>query len=194
VRLGWIKGSAGGGAAGMSLPAMRSGAYYRLPNCVPATSATLGVGNLRLMPKYVPANMTLATIGAEVTTIGEAGSLVRLGIYADDGAGRPSTLLVDAGTINGATLGAQEKTIAQGLTKGWWWFGGVVQNVVTTQPAMRVPNIFLEALPPLDVGAAMPGNVGNSAFQQASVTGALPGTFTGTTLVGGGVGIFGKVA
>jgi hypothetical protein len=43
---------------------------------------------------------------------------VTLGIYEDDGLGSPGVLLLDAGTIDGNSATAQEKTISQALVGG----------------------------------------------------------------------------
>ncbi len=86
----------------------RSG-MYSYPGCNTSTSNVLGVGTLRAFPVYVPVRTTLDRIGAEVATlIGDVGSKIRLGIYADNGRIYPGALLLDAGTINGDSATVQE--------------------------------------------------------------------------------------
>jgi hypothetical protein len=93
----------------------RSGEYWGSP-VVKSTTALL-TGTMYVFSVYVPFAVTLDRIGAEVTVLA-AGSTLTLGIYNDDGGGLPGTLLLDAGTIDGGTVAAQEKTINQVLQAG----------------------------------------------------------------------------
>lgn len=161
-----------------------AGRYYFTPNATStSTSSTLGNGTLRLTPHYIPNATALTKIGAEVTSA-SASTLFRLGIYADDGEGRPGRLIVDAGTIDGGSATVQEKDIAVTIGPGWYWFGGAVQNAAGTQPTMRTSSSFG---PSVDNGSSTP-STGASAIAraQASVTGALPATFTDTGAAAGG--------
>jgi hypothetical protein len=168
------------GGATASDGVLASGLYYftNQANSV-TTSATLGVGTLRVSPFYVPNTVTLSRIGAEVTSAGEAGSKFRLGVYADSGSGYPGALVLDAGTINGDSNTVQEISIDQALQPGMYWIGGAVQVVATTQPTMRVFNAV--TFPPIAIGTSAP-TAGQLVvcYQQGSVTGALPATFTAT--------------
>lgn len=174
-----------------ALPNLQSGRYYRAPNAGPTTSNTLGNGSLRLMPKYIANAVTLTRLGAEVTVIGEAGSKIRLGIYADDGTFRPSALVIDAGQIAGDSATIQEITISQALSRGWYWFGGAVQSAPTTQPTVRTVNTIYEYVG-IDQNTTM-GSVPFYGFTQASVTGSLPSTLSGFASTGTLPSIFFKV-
>jgi hypothetical protein len=175
------------------VPPLRTGLYYRtVPTTSLTTSATLGNGNLRCTPFWVPSSLTLSKIGAEVTSAGDAGSKLRLGIYADDGTGYPGALVVDAGTIAGDSATVQEITISQALTPGLYWIACAVQVVVTTQPTVRVLSANT-----IQTGATAIPTAGQlwMGYLQASVTGALPGTFTVTVTQTGSVPMtFVKVA
>ncbi len=182
--------SLGGGGS----PPMVSGRYYRLPNCSVQTSATLGVGTLRLIPKFIPHPLTLTRLGAEVTITGDVGSKLRLGIYADDGTFRPGALVLDAGTINGDSATVQEITISQALSRGWYWFGGAVQVVTVTQPTVRATNTLYEPIP-VDYNTVAPtAGAANAGAFQSGVTGALPNPFVYGGSPGAAPAIFGKVA
>jgi hypothetical protein len=155
-----------------------SGRYYFCPNTQSTgTSAVLGIGTARAVPFFVPTLVTLTRIGAETTANGDAGAHVRLGIYGDDGTGRPGNLIVDAGQINGAAVGVQELTISVTIGPGWYWAVGVVQDVTVTQTTVRTVNNL--QFNTLDIGGATPGaNLTTVGFTMNSVTAALPSTWT----------------
>jgi hypothetical protein len=147
-----------------------------------ATSNVLAVGTLRLTPFVVDQTIRIDRLGAEVSTVGEAGSKFRIGVYRDTGGGKPGALVVDAGQIAGDSATAQELTLSSTLVldPGVYWIGGVVQSVTTTQPTLRTVN-FQSSGPqiPIAYGSAIPsaGQV-VTALTMTGVTGALPGTFT----------------
>lgn len=164
------------GADGLLYPPFVSGYYYRTP---PSSSTygtvALGSGVLTAAPFYVPASCTIDRLGADVSTIGDAGSKVRLGIYADDGSFRPGTLVLDAGQILGDSATVQTITVSQALTRGWYWFGSAAQSVTVTAPTMRT----LSALAVQGVGTASIYGAGSSriGYTKNAVTGALPSPF-----------------
>jgi hypothetical protein len=151
-----------------------------------ATSATLSNAVLRLSPWVVERSLNIDRIGAEITAVGDAGSKLRIGIYADNGACLPGALLLDAGTIAGDSATVQD--IALGTTlalpSGLYWVGGAVQVVTTTQPTVRVQSNWTPPVP-LPGGTSAPGSGATHVcvFQNTGVTGALPALFTyaGTT-------------
>lgn len=172
-----------------------SGRYYFLPPFASVTtSATMGVATLRAVPFWVPNRVTLSRLGAEITSAGDAGSKLRLGIYADDGTGRPGALVIDAGQINGDSATVQELTISQVLRPGVYFACSVVQSVTTTQPTVRTVSPQ-GLLPNTDAGTSIPGAAATAVgFSQSSVTAALPSVWTGTATSGSVPRIFGKVA
>ena len=113
--------------------------------------------------------VTLDRIAMEVTT-GGAGSTHRLGIYADDGTGRPGVLIVDAGTVSTTATGVKEATISQVLAAGLHWLATVQQG--GTPPAVRTVD-FSGAFETSNVAQTSPG-----LFIEAGVSGALPATAT----------------
>lgn len=143
------------------------------------TSNGNGNGTLRLAPCLVRNAITISRVGAEVTVVGEAGSKLRLGLYADDGAGYPGALIQDFGTIAGDSATVQEITLGTPLaiTPGLYWLGAANQLAPTTQPTVRVingtiPGLLLQSIP------AAGGIV--SGYAMTGQTGALTGPFTTT--------------
>lgn len=167
------------------LPNVASGSYF-----FPAsqngstTSATLGVGTLRLTSWYVSKTISLAGLSVDVTAAGEAGSLFRIGVYADTGTALPGALVLDAGTVAVSAIAKVEATMSLTLAPGVYWIGGAVQNVVTTQPTLTICQ-STGYCPPVPVAPHAPSSFTLAGINGAAigvnatgVTGALPGTFT----------------
>lgn len=122
-----------------------TGHYYG-PNG-PAGGSARPQGLLEASPIYLPA-CSIDRLRIVTTTAGSTGSTVRLGIYADDGTGKPGALLLDAGTLDATTAaGSKEITVAQALTGGLYWLASVAQDsasvptrhTVTTSGARIIP-------------------------------------------------------
>lgn len=155
------------------------------------TSATLGNGTARAHAWYLPHPVTLTRIGAEVTVVGESGSKVRLGIYADTGEWAPGSLVLDAGQINGDSATVQELTISQALNPGVYWLVAVVQSAPTTQPTMRT--VTPVAAPIIQGTSAPSAGQGAIGYAKTGVTGAL-GAFSSPTVSGAAVRIHVKAS
>lgn len=173
--------------AGLRVASARlvTGGYYLTSSpSVAAAVNSLGNGTLRLAPWVLDWTTAIDRIGGEITVVGEAGSKLRLGIYADNGTGYPGALVVDAGQIAGDVVATAELTVALTLDPGLYWIGGAVQSVVTTQPTVRVSSNWT---PPilLRSGSIPSGGALLSGYSQTGVTGALPANFT-TTVSGAG--------
>jgi hypothetical protein len=161
--------------------------FYTSSPFAATTSATLANGTLRVTPWLITRACTLTALGAEVTVIGDVGSLLRLGIYADNGSYYPGALVLDAGTIAGDSATVQAITgLTTALTPGIYWVGGVVQAVTVTQPTVRTQGTWTPPCP-IGTGAALPG-AGNTVtgYSMTGVVGAL-GAFSGTVLPVGAV-------
>jgi hypothetical protein len=103
----------------------RTGFYQTMPG--PTATSPMGVGYIVAVPFSSPIAFTATKIGLNITGAGSAGSTVRLGIYNDDGAGHPGTLLLNAGTIDGTSATFQEITISQALKAGTvYWLALIV--------------------------------------------------------------------
>jgi hypothetical protein len=156
-----------------------------------STSAALGNGTLRVAMWYLPHAVTLTKITAEVATIGDVGSKVRLGIYKDAGDFTPGALVVDAGQILGDSATHQELTISATLAAGIYWIGGAVQSAAGTQPTLRTVAL---ANAPVGVTALPSANQSAAGLAKTGVTGALPDPFGTPTVSGSMPRIFVKAA
>lgn len=185
-------------------PLYKSGFYYFCNSPGSAgTSITQGNSTARATPFAVAKSVSITRLGCEFTVAGEANSVIRLGIYNDDGTGLPGTVALDAGTIStgtgnagnvatGGTPGVYEITVSTTLPPGMYWAGAAVQGAAATQPTMRIVNnaSFVAPVPTATIPAA---NAINLGYQMAGVSGALT-TWSGTTIVGSATRMFFKVA
>lgn len=168
---------------GVPATTLTSGSY-----CIPisagaaSTNAGLNDGVLRLAPVYLPA-LTIARVGVDVTGAGTAGCTLRLGIYNDDGGGRPGTLALDAGTVAGDAIATPEITLGTplALAAGFYWLGGALQGSPASQPTVRTIIAQLPTPPGVlfSHGTSLPA-AGATAVGvlQTGVSGALPASFT----------------
>jgi hypothetical protein len=164
-------------AGGIGAYPWQTGRYYFTPNAAGVgTSNTLGNGTLRLVPFWVPNAVTLDQLGAEITAAGAAGSVLRLGIYADDGTGRPGALELDAGTIAGDAIAVATVDVDHALPAGVHWIGGAVQTG-GAQPTVRCLTNTMGIVPNVDAAALPTAGATSFGFQMAGVAGALPSTF-----------------
>lgn len=175
-----------------------SGLYYQAtPSLGTSTSSSHGVGVLRVGSCWIGRQVKLAKIGAEVTAAGDAGSTVRIGIYADNGNGYPGALVADCGTIPGDAVAVAEITVNLTLNPGLYWVGMCVQGVTTTQPTVRTASTLHPINPPAPLGTSAPAgtSVETSGFAAVTVTGALPATFPASVNLSSVLGrVFYKVA
>lgn len=165
-------------SGGGIIPASYAAGRYTVP---PGGSATdsLAEAECRYIPVFIPKDCTVDRIGIEVTTAGIGGAPVaRLGIYADDGDGKPGARLVDAGTVSTTTTGGKEIIISQALTKGLYWLAVAAQGGATTFAAFRVTGATgagMQTTHPTLTSATLTGAGG---YTQSGISGALPATAT----------------
>ncbi len=122
---------------------------------------------------------TIDVVAVEVSTLG-ASSTVRLGVYADNGNGRPGALVADYGTVATTSTGVKtidvNTTVIPGRT---YWFaiasqGGTAATLKTLY-ANPVGEKFIQ------MGTATPTSLAQvSQYYQSSVSGALPNPFVYT--------------
>lgn len=119
-----------------------SGEYIGAPQSIAASATLVGNGVQYFVPVWISRPVTLDRLAVNVTIVGGTGSLMRMGIYYDNGAHTPGTLLLDGGTVdtNGAT-GLRTVTISQGLGVGLWWFSAAQQ--ANPSPAATVTTIVV---------------------------------------------------
>lgn len=134
---------------------------------------------LYLTPIWLEAG-TLDRIAQEHGGSPTASEVMRLGLYSDSGRGAPSSLLLDAGTIDLSTATAVKAiTISQVVTRGLYWLAAVKQGptstaTVLTLAAASKPNAIMPAM--LSGGTHLYD--APAALVQASVSGALPASLT----------------
>jgi hypothetical protein len=87
------------------------------------TAINYGRNNIQYLPIVISRQCTLAEIGMEITVAGDVGSVVRIAVYRSNNL-LPTTLVVDAGTINGNSASVQFITLGtpQLLTPGLYFF------------------------------------------------------------------------
>lgn len=136
------------------------------------------LNRMTYMPIWLPASSSVDRLGVEVTTVGAAGSVIRVGMYDDDGGGRPGALLVDAGTVDATTTGAKELTVTQDLASGGvYWLAAVAQVATATLRSATGPLLPVGT----DTLAAATAATPPVGFYENSISGALPASATPVT-------------
>jgi hypothetical protein len=141
--------------------------YGATSTVVPTLSQT------RYTPFAVWDGFTATSIAVEVTTL-QATSVVRLGLWADDGAGLPGALITDFGTVSAAGAGVVSISPGGGIAladRTLYWLSATVQ-VAGGTAALRAANYHDPLILPSTNGVT---NSGINAYAQAGVTGALAG-------------------
>jgi hypothetical protein len=93
------------------------------------------LNRLYLFPLFISESITLDRIAVECGTL-SLSTTWRIGLYNSDSNGLPSTVLLDAGTVDTATTGLKSITISQALSAGLYFIAGVWQGG-TVSPGMR---------------------------------------------------------
>jgi hypothetical protein len=152
--------------------------YIGTPGCNVA-SAVLVDGRITYCKIGVPKNAPLAKNVAirSTGTVGSAGSVVRLGIYLDNGFSSPGRLLIDIGTVDMTTAGNKVLSISGGAGIYLWgadyWLAAASQGGAATQPTVFQLTGQADGTPTgSDASLVTNGYFGNS------VSGALPSTAT----------------
>ncbi len=139
---------------------------------VGGASAAAVDGKLMLVPFRAVPGRSLDRIGVTIATLG-AGSLVRLGIYADDGFGYPDLAalpLLDAGTVDSSTTGSKTLTISFLIPAPVIWLAAVSQGGTPPSWNSTAGGIGWQWA---DVTAAS-FSAANAGYQKTGVAGALP--------------------
>jgi len=126
----------------------------------------------------------LTSIALEVTVAGSAGAEIRMGIYKLDPATGAITLLLDAGVVDGTSIGVKTLTISQPVSQGEIIMPGAVnQGSPTTLPTFRSNSGHDEFF---GGEAATISQTSIAGLSIASVTGALPASPTAPGVAGSG--------
>ena len=102
-------------------PCERAGTYFN--NVTPTLNRVMAV------PFFCRKTTTFDRIAVSQVTNAPATSVMRLGIFNDDGTAYPGTVLLDAGTVatSAGAPATREITISQQLTPGLYWLAAVQQ-------------------------------------------------------------------
>jgi hypothetical protein len=176
---GWL--SADASSAGGASWTMLSGNYYFVNSQqAQSTSSTLSFGALRATPFVVPSTIATAKLFAECSVGGDAASVFRMGIYADNGSGAPGALLVEGSTQPSTASAVGIETAASVLLSPGvlYWVAGVVQGS-GTQPQLRTCSAgAMPDLVQIAQGASLPTAAQVSiGWSITGITGALPNPF-----------------
>lgn len=177
----WKAGARGGSALSV-LP--RSNFYSTTFGAHATVTAVLNTAYAT--PLWLAAPGTVTRIACEMTTV-QTSSLVRLGIYADDGNGAPGSLLVDAGTVDGSQSGMQEATLGTPLllaSPGLYWLAGVVQGVAGTIVLRSAAGTSIAGSTAVGGANGIFGTPTSAGWTMTGVTGALPANWTINTTSG----------
>jgi hypothetical protein len=134
-----------------------------------------GNGVLVLSPLFLPAGRGIDRLALELTAAGSAGSVVRLVAYNyNPNTGRPGTLLVDGGTIDGTSATSQSVSFtAVYPTTSVILVGAVSQGSAGTQP-----DSISSASHGFTGGPTLIGNFHYGAWYVSGITGAAPASVT----------------
>jgi hypothetical protein len=159
--------------AKLSFALIRSGSYSSPSGTVAAT--TLTANRLFYIPYVVSRRIAFDRLAIwHNATVGGAGSVVRLGIYAAAN-DIPTDLIIDAGTVDMTSAAGALKavTIATTIEPGLVFLAGVSQWVTTSPAIFAISNGAIR-VPSVE-------QVAGSGYTQDSVTGTLPPTATPAT-------------
>jgi hypothetical protein len=140
------------------------------------------------VPFIVASPGTIDRIGVSISdTAGSTGSLLRLGIRANDNGYPGATVALDAGTVSGEVLTSVTITVSHAVTAGLHWLTVTSQGAAGTQPKLQSAGASVSRMQ--IHGHNSQGSLGNPDWfaaavpSQTGVSGALPSSWTGTTRI-----------
>jgi hypothetical protein len=156
---------------------MATGNTYQ-PSVAPAAAAIASptANTFYALPFYVTNKLTATTFSIATGTVATAGT-ARVGIYNAGTDGKPSTLLVDAGTVSySASTTSYPKTISTLMQPGWYFVGVSIQTGTSTWVGTQ--NGASQGSGATQVSFSTTGGNGVIGYSATGVTGALPTTAT----------------
>lgn len=145
-------------------------------------------------PIWIPEDCTLDRVGVNCT-VAVATSTIQIALYAPDSNFVPTTLLLDAGSVNTATTGVKELTISQAVTAGLVFVGlrwshsgiGLTGYTQTIGGATIATDFFI---PPEQATAQTPSYGGGRMWRETA-TSPFPATITpAVSNIGGQYNVF----
>lgn len=162
-----------------------------------ASTASQGlvINNGFWVPRYFDKTVTISKAAVKITTAGDATAVIRLGIYADDGAGKPTgTSLGTFATADASTTGTKEvaATTAIALSgPGLYWV--YVQPEGVTAPNVTAVSTNLDPIPNTS-GNNDPSVVSNcwtvASISSGSLPTAVPASITAVSYRAAAVNLF----
>jgi hypothetical protein len=155
---------------------------YSNAHCMPLYDQVSPIesdGRFDIWPYHFAHAMTIDELTIRVSTAASAG-VWRLGFYLLDGAqGQPYTRLADLGTVDptGSTGDRTITGLSVTLPKGWVGFGIVPQSSSSG-------GAYRASYPTGGINFGSAFNPNMNAWQQQSITGALPATVTTAAIAG----------
>lgn len=168
------------------LPAWVTGRFYGLPLGATLAAVLTITATLYAYPIYVPSAVTVATLNLSVTT-GQTGGAAHIGIYADNGAGYPGTLVYDSGAVTGLTSTAVSTVTPTAgsvvLNPGVYWLASIFTATSTFPSVVGATAVYTGELSNsigYDTAAHALATSGQAVtgISVAGTYGALPSTFT----------------
>lgn len=169
-----------------TLTEFASGIWYPMSGGGTTNSTGQGNGTLKAFPFQFHQPGVINALAAAWTTPGQAGSTLRLGVYADTGTGLPGALLLDAGAkdTTGNTVIQDWTGLSLAIRANTRvWFAAVIQGAPSTQPNVyqittSPPTVLAlttdATLPPVGLGQRV------SLVHADTVAADLPATFNPT--------------
>jgi len=165
-------------------PVHASGYYYSFlpPGAGAGFVSTLGV--LSFIPFLVSKTTTYTRIALRCTGGSGAGRTARMGIYnSSSTTNAPTSLVLDAGTVDLSTTGSKSITISQSLNPGLYYLAGVAQGTAAANfRGSSGANIGGNPYVPTGTVSGGVSNNATGSYSMSSVTGALPSSTSSLSL------------
>jgi hypothetical protein len=155
---------------------LKSGWYY--PQDGGGGSLTMVYQQMWVWPFDCQRAITLSKLALNVKTGGPADAVIRMGVYASDGAGGIGSLIIDAGTVAAATSGVKTITISQAAGPDRLWIAAVWQGTTTTGGPVVQSYAKANSFLGWSSYNQFPSIIG---YQYTGVTGSLPASLSAPT-------------
>jgi hypothetical protein len=156
--------------------------FYVKQSIASVTTVTATEDVTYFSPVYLPA-CTLDRIGANSANTFSGSSTVRLGIYNNGTNNLPTTVLLDAGTLNFTNPGDNlEITISQTISAGIYWLAFNSQTAASTNAYLGANGSTTVYSEIIGYAATAANGNANIGYRETGITGAFAtvGTLTNT--------------
>ena len=159
----------------------RSTYWYDTNTTASINTTSFTKSRLYLHPLFISESITIDRLAVECTLLALS-TTFRIGIYNSDSNGVPTTVVLDAGTVDTTSTGLKSITVNQSLSAGLYYVAGVLQGG-STSPEMRSYSNFNGNWSPV-ANTSQATTTRNNLFYVESVTGSLP-SFSGGLVLSG---------